>query len=289
VYSPDWSTPDRLRYTVDLARVLARLLPDDVTGGSVSTLPLAWCTAWAPVRRAAVRRNLDLLAEELAGVAEQEGRAVTVGFEPEPGCVVESTQDAARELSDVDYKWLGLCLDTCHLAVAFEEPSEALDRLAAAGLGVVKVQASCALHAEEPSHPDTRAALASFAEPRFLHQTRERAPGGPLAVDDLDEALAPDGPLPGRAPWRVHFHAPLHAEPAAPLATTRDVLQRTLAALLAGPAARTRHVEVETYTWQVLPAAQRPDGPSGLVDGIAAEVGWVRGTFSALGLREVVT
>ncbi|MGW3959496.1 metabolite traffic protein EboE [Amycolatopsis sp. NPDC005003] len=271
VYRPDWATPERTRYTLDLARLLAELMPDDAVRGSVSTLPLGWRTDWR-----GDDGQLDVLAKGLAA----QDRPVRVAFEPEPGCVIETTTQAAALLSEVDKQWLGICLDTCHLAVGFEEPAAALGRLEAAGLEVVKLQASAALEATDPADPVTRAALASFVEPRFLHQSNE---GPPPGADDLDLALA--GGLPGRSPWRVHFHVPLHADPALPLTSTRPVLAAALHELFGGAAARTDHVEVETYTWQVLPDAPADD--AGLVAGIAAELAWTRRELTTLGLEEV--
>ncbi|MEU0537535.1 metabolite traffic protein EboE [Amycolatopsis tolypomycina] len=271
VYRPDWAAPERTRYTLDLARLLAELMPDDAVRGSVSTLPLGWRTEWR-----GDDGQLEVLAKGLAG----QDRPVRVAFEPEPGCVIETTAQAAALLSEVDKEWLGVCLDACHLAVGFEDPAAALGRLEAAGLAVVKLQASAALEAPDPADPSTRAALESFVEPRFLHQSNEGAPPG---ADDLDLALA--GGLPGRAPWRVHFHVPLHADPAPPLTSTRPVLAATLAELFGGGTARTDHVEVETYTWQVLPDAPADD--AGLVAGIAAELDWTRRELTTLGLEEV--
>jgi sugar phosphate isomerase/epimerase len=271
VYRPDWAAPERTRYTLDLARLLAELLPDDAVRGSVSTLPLGWRTDWR-----GDDGQLELLAK---GLAEQD-RPVRVAFEPEPGCAIETTAQAAALLSEVDKDRLGVCLDTCHLAVGFEDPAAALGRLGAAGLDVVKLQASAALEAAAPKDPATRRALESFVEPRFLHQSTEGAPPG---ADDLDLALA--GDLPGEAPWRVHFHVPLHADPAPPLTSTRPVLTATLAELFGGATARTDHVEVETYTWQVLPDAPADD--AGLVAGIAAELDWTRRSLLELGLEEV--
>ncbi|HEU5160600.1 MAG TPA: metabolite traffic protein EboE [Streptosporangiaceae bacterium] len=291
VYRPDWTEPARLAYTADLAQVLARLLPDDAAEGSVSSLPLAWRTPWEDEQRRRAREALGELAGRLVKIHAAEGRPVRVGFEPEPGCVVDTTADAVRELAGIDAEWLGVCLDACHLAVAFEEPAAALARLAAAGLPVVKTQASCALEAVRPADPETRAALETAAEPRFLHQVRERAPDGTvLAADDLDAALYGDAAgaaLPAAGPWRVHFHAPVNAETLGPLRTTRPVLVETLRALLGGPRALTRHVEVETYTWSVLPDAARPATRDALVAGIAAELAWTRGQLLALGLEEV--
>jgi sugar phosphate isomerase/epimerase len=290
VYLPDWTEPARLAYTADLAQVLARLLPDDAATGSVSSLPLAWRTPWDGERRRRARDALGELADRLAKIHAADGRTVRVGFEPEPGCVVDTTEDAVRELAGIDTEWLGLCLDACHLAVAFEEPRAALDRLTAVGLPVVKTQASCALEAARPAGPDDRPALETAAEPRFLHQVRERGPAGTVrAADDLDEALAGARALPAAGPWRVHFHAPVHAETLGPLRTTRPVLVETLRALLGGPRALTRHVEVETYTWAVLPDEARPAARDDLVAGIAAELAWTRGQLLTLGLEEVRT
>ncbi|WP_052869203.1 metabolite traffic protein EboE [Streptomyces niger] len=189
---------------------------------------------------------------------------------------------------------IGVCVDTCHLATSFEEPGPALDALHRAGIPVVKTQLSAALHAEHPERAEVRDALNAFAEPRFLHQTRTRtAQGQLLATDDLDEALGNhdrgSGPgLPTGAPWRAHFHVPLHAPPQAPLTSTLPVLQDTLARLV-GPAAppRTHHLEVETYTWQALPPELRPRTRARLADGIAAELALARDLLTDLGLKEL--
>ncbi|WP_428964074.1 metabolite traffic protein EboE [Micromonospora fluostatini] len=286
VYHPDWSTAERTRYTLDLARVLADLLPDDAGRGSVSTLPLAWRTPWDAERADAARRRLDELADGLAAVQRETGRVVRVGFEPEPGCVVESTDQAARLLSGLDPQRLGICLDLAHLACAWEEPAAALARLRAAHLSVVKVQVSAALEAADPTGGADP--LRPWVEPRFLHQTRGPGcahaadPADPAyAADDLDAAL--DARLPG--PWRVHYHVPLHAPPEPPLTSTLPVLRAALRELFAGPTAGCDHLDVETYTWGVLPAARRPGTDAELAGGIAAELAFARDELAAIGLE----
>ncbi|OKI00778.1 xylose isomerase [Streptomyces sp. CB02923] len=305
VYRPDWTEPARLDHTADLARLLAALLPDDVTVGTVSTLPLAWRTDFDGVRDAATRRAtalaaLHTLAGRLDALEELTGRSLRVGLEPEPGCLVETTADAIDALGHGPGEpsgpvpppahRIGVCVDTCHLATSFEDPHTALEALDRARVPVVKAQLSAALHAEHPGHLDVRAALATFAEPRFLHQTRTRPPGGRLcATDDLDEALAGEagGGLPVTAPWRAHFHVPLHAPPEPPLTSTLSVLRDTLALLVGGPVPRTHHLEVETYTWQALPPGLRPRSRSRLADGIAAELALARDLLADLGLKEL--
>ncbi|MGV9526063.1 metabolite traffic protein EboE [Streptomyces cellulosae] len=286
VYKPDWADPERLEHTAALARVLAGLLPDDVTEGSISTLPLAWRTAYDDERAETARTALRTLAERLDALEELTGRSVRVALEPEPGCVVETTRDAIAPLTAVGHDRIGICVDTCHLATSFEDPGTALDDLARAGVPVVKSQLSAALHAEQPHVPEVREALAAFAEPRFLHQTRTRTAAGLRGTDDLDEALTGDA-LPDAGPWRSHFHVPLHAAPAAPLTSTLPVLTSVLTRLVGGPHPLTRHLEVETYTWQALPPELRPRGRAQLADGIAAELTLARDLLTDLGLKEL--
>ncbi|MET8288476.1 metabolite traffic protein EboE [Streptomyces sp. NPDC005132] len=286
VYRPDWADPERLAHTTALARVLAQLLPDDITEGSVSTLPLAWRTAYDDDRAARARAALTTLAERLDALHELTGRSLRVGLEPEPGCTVETTADALAPLTAIGHDRIGICVDTCHLATSFEDPHTALDALTEARVPIVKSQLSAALHAEHPRLPEVRAALAAFDEPRLLHQTRTTTATGLRGTDDLGEALTGDA-LPDTTPWRAHFHVPLHAPPAAPLTSTLPVLKAALTRLVGGPHPLTRHLEVETYTWQALPPELRPRTRAQLVDGIAAELTLARDLLTDLGLKEL--
>ncbi|MER7516619.1 metabolite traffic protein EboE [Streptomyces sp. NPDC126499] len=286
VYQPDWTRPERLAHTTDLARLLAALLPDDVTEGSVSTLPIAWRTPFDTRAADLAHTALTTLAERLDALEELTGRSVRIGLEPEPGCTVETVADAIAPLTAVASPRIGICLDTCHLATSFEDPHTALAALTAAGIPVAKAQLSAALHAEHPHLPEVRRALAAFDEPRFLHQTRTLTAAGLRGTDDLPEALA-GAALPDSTPWRAHFHVPLHAPPEPPLTSTLPVLRDTLALLVGGPTPRTRHLEVETYTWQALPPERRPRTRARLADGIAAELTLARDLLTDLGLKEL--
>ncbi|WP_433085303.1 metabolite traffic protein EboE [Dactylosporangium sp. CA-052675] len=279
VYFPDWADPARLRYTLDLARILVDLMPDDAARGSISTLPLGWREPWDGPQAARVGRALDALAQGLAGLEALTGRAVRVAFEPEPGCVIENTLQATVHLARVDRHWLGVCVDLAHLACQWEDPVAAVQRLARAGLPVVKVQVSAALEVADPA--GAREVVARYAEPRFLHQTRTA--GCRHSYDDLDEALA--SAEAGGEPWRVHYHVPLHAEPEPPLRSTTPVLRAGLGVLVGGPVAACDHLEVETYTWGVLPAERRPESARELAHGMAAELAWTRDTLHDLGLK----
>jgi len=271
VYHPDWTTTERLSYTLDLACVLADLLPDDAARGSISTLPLGWRDPWNAAMADLAARRLDELATGLAALESATGRIVRVGFEPEPGCVIETTEQAVTFLEKADTDRLGICLDLAHLACAWERPADALRTLRRAGLPVVKVQVSAALETADPG------ALHEYAEPRFLHQTRNAAGA---AADDLDNAF--QRRLPG--PWRVHYHVPLHISLAEPLATTTPVLREALVELVGGPQPLCDHFDVETYTWSVLPPALRPQNPEQLAAGIAGELDFARTELRELGV-----
>ena len=298
VYHPDWCTPERQAYSLQLAEILAALLPAGVDEATLSTLPIAHRDEVPGDPAAFIARACDALcrtAAALADLADRSGRRVRLCLEPEPGALLETTGDAIRWWTE----WLpagvertgvpaaaveahlGLCLDTCHQAVVFEDPDWSLAALAAAEVPVGKVQLSSALEVAAPDSWEGRTALARFAEQRFLHQVRAVDGAGALVgVDDLYPDLAGLEALPADRPWRVHFHVPIHREVVGAVGTTRGFLQGALAQLVAAGRPLPQ-LEVETYTWSVLPDQERPDGPGALIAGIAAELAWARAELGA--------
>ena len=279
VYLPRWGEADRTAHTLSCARVLAALLPPGGEG-SVSTLPLGWREPWTDEDDEAATAALVHVGRELRRLARSTGRTVRLAIEPEPGCVLDSVEDTVAWLSartgdpdagGIDAEHVGLCLDTCHLATSFADPAGAVRAVRAAGLRVFKLQASAALELPDPRDEAGRAALAAYAEPRYLHQVRARGGDGVVAVDDLSDVDAV-GALPTSGPWRVHVHMPLHLAPRAPLRSTTEVL--LAAATELGTELEGIDVDVETYTWSVLPG--EVPSRTQLVSGIASEVGWAR-------------
>jgi len=242
VYWPHWAQDDRREYTLGLARLLAKLLPDDVADGSISTLPLGWREGWDDATQDAALRALADLAVELEEIEHATGKKIRLALEPEPGCTVETIAQACDAIGGLAPDWIGVCLDACHLAVQFEDPVEAVALLAAKNVPIVKTQVSSALRVPAPGAPEGRELLARFDEPRFLHQVRECVNSHVEGTDDLPEALG--GGLPAQREWRVHFHVPVNAADH----TTQEELDATLAALAGGAVPLTRHFEVETYT-----------------------------------------
>lgn len=289
VYRPDWTTAERVRHTKDCATVLADLLAPGANG-SISTLPLGWREGWDAAADARAEANLADVRDHLAALRDETGRTIRIGIEPEPGCILDDVADVVAWLGVrpqlTEDGLIGVCLDTCHLAVSFADPAAAVAAVAAAGIRIVKVQASVALEVTDPSHPAAAAALAPFAEDRYLHQVRAGDASGVVrAADDLPDALAAlgaagvaDDAWPVDRPWRVHVHIPLHATPRAPLRATTEVLQAAVSAVLDTPGGGDAHLDVETYTWSVLPPSLQP--PT-LVEGIADELRWAQVHLSA--------
>jgi hypothetical protein len=281
VYLPDWSVPARRDYTLGCGRLLATLLPEGASG-SISSLPLGFKGhAHAPGFEAAAIGQLIDVARAFARIRADSGRTLRLALEPEPLCLLETTAEALGFFSRLWHaaaavgaeeevrRHVGLCYDVCHQAVEFEDAADAIGRLTAAGVTIAKVQISSALELDRPFDADARAALARYAEPRYLHQTFARLPDGRIvAVADLtaDHALAPPDEWLTAAAWRVHFHVPVDAERIGSLGTTRGELVRALDAI--GRLSDRPDLEVETYTWPVLPGS----GADGIVAGISREL-----------------
>lgn len=276
VFEPTWAEPARLEYTLDLAAILAELLPDHVTHGSISTLPLGP----ASVDRGRARAGLARAADGMLELSVRTGRAIALAIEPEPGAGFERADGLAVWLGDLVSEpqrvgSLGICLDCCHAAVVGEDPAAAFAAMSAAGVRCPKIQISSALIATRPDLEAVRERLAELHEPRFLHQVRSDL-GGAM---DLPEALTS---LDRSTPWRIHFHVPVHRDEVADLETTRSSIRPVLAAALAAPGPLP-HLEIETYTWNVLPPGERPDGDAGLVEGISRELAWTLDLLAELG------
>lgn len=306
VYLPDWRDRVRLEYTNRLARILARLMPEDAAlEGSISTVPGAFRAA---VRSSGdVRRMAEMMLRSVAylhRLREQTGKTITLALEPEPCCFLETTDDVvaffeghifsqeglgtlARELGltrgqaeRVARKHLGICCDACHVAVEFEDPSEVLDRLEAAAIRILKVQISSALRLrfrEGDGSPERT--LRPFAEETYLHQVVETSGRGVVRYQDLPQALDREAEFrehgagsPGiRKEWRVHFHVPIFLSRMSGFDTTQDDLAALLLRLKSKPACP--YLEVETYTWDVLPRRYKTLDTT---DAIARELAWAR-------------
>lgn len=306
VHAPDWRTSERVAYTKRLVRILAHLLPKGTDGG-ISTNPLSY-KPWfgAGVEEAAwvqMTAHIVEVAEALVEVRRTAGKTIHLDIEPEPDGLIENSTEMVAFFEDrlllsgtpmladalgctrgeaeaLLRDHVRVCWDTCHAAVAFEESADVRARYEAAGLGVGRVQISSALEVPLPTEPDVRqrlaGALAPFAESVYLHQVGQRSRDGSLrAFPDLDVALAHIGDLEAET-WRIHFHVPIFAEDFGLFGSTQESIVQTLRLLHERPF--TRHLEIETYTWDVLPPSlKRP-----LAEMTRREFEWVQETLALL-------
>lgn len=290
VYQPDWSTPQRLAYTNLLFEILSQLVPPDVEG-SVSTLPggfKEYCQHPEITRQ--IRANLWHCVQHIAHVSAQTARKLHLGIEPEPLCLLETTGetlhffDRLRAEHHHDPRideFLGVNYDTCHLAIEFEEAAHALGLLQQHKIKLSKVHLSNALRVTPT--PAARESLSAYAEDIYLHQTVVRREDGARVIyRDLKDALAyePVPAVPEASEWRIHFHIPLHSPPTDRFGNTADHLLQTLDVLAADPA-RCPHLEMETYTWEVLPEEMKNRS---VVDQLVAEYEWTLAALKERGL-----
>ena len=303
VYVPDWTTKERLDYTKLLFDLLAQLLPAGIEG-SVSTVPCGFkMLVTTSEELKSIRDNLWRCVEHIARLSAQTGRKLHLGLEPEPLCLLETTGEVAQFFDRMRAEHrndprladhLGVNYDTCHLAVEFEEPQNAIPFLQQHGIKLSKLHLSSAL-ALSPTREACQA-LATFADDVYLHQVVVRHANGSRTVYlDLDDALACEHPTveehleatpqsalptPHSDEWRVHFHVPLHSPPTAMFGNTTGHIAGVMDLLQADPGLCS-HLEMETYTWEVLP----PEFKSrDVVEQLAAEYEWTLGRLAERGL-----
>ena len=291
VYKPDWTNPERVEYTKRLFDILAEIAPAE-SGGSVSTVPCSFKEFINTGEQVeAMRRNVWDVVEHIDALSEKTGKDLHLGLEPEPLCYLETTSEMIRfyrQLRDDRpgddrlSRRLGINYDACHLAVEFEEAANALGSLIAEGVRISKLHFSSALKVCPSA--ETLGGLAGFAEDIYFHQVVANGADGSLArYRDLPDALAAAarGETSGDTEWRIHFHVPLHCPPTALFDTTADQLQRVIETLAANPAICS-HIEMETYTWEVLPGELKQRD---VVDQLAGEYDWTLAKLAEQGIH----
>jgi sugar phosphate isomerase/epimerase len=297
VYAPDWRDETRVAYTLDLVAILSRLLPAGLDGG-VSTAPLSY-KAWMPAADThgwdTVTVNVARVADVLYRLRRDRGMVIHLDIEPEPDCSIETSEETVaffeRWLLPVGGAYLmrslGLneaeahaalrehirvCFDCCHAAVEYEDPIAAIARLQQAGLQIGRIQLSSALRVTMPrgdgALTEITGRLRPFADSTYLHQTIARRGEHLEHFPDLADALTACHGDCG-SEWRIHFHVPLFTRTYDGLESTQDDVRTVLRAVRHSHI--TTHLEIETYTWDVLPASLKID----LLDSIGREYEWV--------------
>ena len=269
VHAPDWTSQDRVNYTRRLIDILSQILPDDLSEGGISTSPLSYKYWWDNRSAACAQATMELLklVPYLAQTEQKTGKWIHIDIEPEPDGLLENHREFVDWYTDmlipfaitagVPEEWvrrhIHICFDVCHYGVSFDKPAESLQELAAKNISIGKIQISSALRIDLRNQALERIeSLKQYEEPTYLHQVKALKKDGSYdQFKDLSEALEQfkEGVY---DEWRVHFHVPLFLDSYGLLNSTQAEISETLSYHQSYNV--TRMMEIETYTWGVLPA-----------------------------------
>ncbi|HLT51229.1 MAG TPA: metabolite traffic protein EboE [Arenibacter sp.] len=296
VHAPDWTTGERLAYTKRLFDQLTFLLPEGISGG-ISTSPISY-KHWHSSEEALVptfiqgARNMVEIVLQLIEIEKNTGKHLHLDIEPEPDGMLENsdgvlhfyqtyllplgTKEIGKRLGYSEslateriLSHIKICYDTCHFSLAYEDPEYTLDKFKKAGIGVGKIQISSALKIlfKEGENEEIWQSLSRFNEPIYLHQVTEKVNGKVSTVSDLPQVLTERKTA---TELRAHFHVPIFLERYEQLYATQDQILKVLEYLKKDQFSDT--LEIETYTWDVLPADLKLE----LSESIIREINWLK-------------
>ena len=296
VHSPDWTTEERLVYTQRLFEQLAELLPEGMTGG-ISTSPISykhWHDSKEKKKKAftAGAKNLAEIALQLIEIESEKGMYLHLDIEPEPDGLLENSDEVVefyerylipivtqifkertslptKHIHNAIKRYITVCYDICHFSLAYEEPEYTFKKFKNAGLNIGKIQVSAALKiiSDAADSSGIWEALAQFNEPTYLHQVTEQVNGKVKTYNDLPIVLEKRKDF---KELRAHFHVPIFLERFGKLFSTQDHILKVIEYLKQHPISD--HLEIETYTWDVLPKELKRD----LSESIIREIDWLK-------------
>ena len=298
VYEPDWRSEERTTYTKNVADVLADVSPDDVSP-SIQSAPLGFKPrVTGPDVVDSFTDHVIRVCAHLVDVEARTGRVVTLALEPEPYCFLETTDETVEYFTKHIYsgksaeklaklarmpiseahvalrRHVGIVFDICHQAVEFEDIGACLQKLVDAGIPIFKLQEAAALHVPEVTQKIVDV-LKNYSKTIYLTQTVEKKDGKLTRFLNLEDAFAAWEENPGPREWRTHFHVPVFLEDLGPFRTTRFAIEDALRFHKAKPLSR--QLEIETYTWDVLPDNLKTGD---IVDYVCRELDWVKGQLT---------
>lgn len=297
VHAPDWTTEDRLVYTKRLFHQLSELLPEGISGG-ISTSPISY-KYWHKSEEdrinamSAGAKHMLQVAIQLYETESESGKYMHLDIEPEPDGLLENSDEVVHYYTDyllpigipmfmdkLDLdeetaaerikKYLTVCYDICHFSLAFENPKDTFAKFDCNGIRVGKIQVSAALKIlfDKTNASNIWEALEKFNEPTYLHQVTRLNNGKVRTYSDLPELFADKN---NPTELRAHFHVPIFLEEFDYLNSTQDQILDVLEYLREHPKL-SEHLEVETYTWDVLPSHLKSD----LSESIVRELQWLK-------------
>lgn len=295
VHAPDWMTQDRLTYTKRLFQQLAELIPEGMTGG-ISTSPITYkhWHATEKSRENAFTKGAEHLTEivlQLFHIENSTGKYLHLDIEPEPDGLIENSEEVVLffkdylipiatgilqgqiergvdEIEKLVKRYITVCYDICHFSLAYEEPETTFEKFATAGISVGKIQVSAALKIlfNQTDEDAIWESLSRFDEPTYLHQVTEKVHGKVKTYNDLPMVLKQRNKF---TELRAHFHVPIFLEQFGKLYSTQDHILKVIDYLKTNTVSE--HLEIETYTWDVLPKELKRD----LSESIVREINWL--------------
>jgi sugar phosphate isomerase/epimerase len=298
VYEPDWRSEERTQYTMNVASIVADIAPKDVNP-SIQTSPLGFKPrVTGPDVVESYTTNVLRVAKHLVDLEQKTGVTVTLGLEPEPYCFLETTDETVNYFTNHLYagksvekfakmsglpiseamfalrKHVGIVYDICHLAVEYEDITQSLQKLVDGGVPIVKLQEAAALQIPEVTKEAVET-LKRYSKTIYLTQTIENKDGKLTKYLNVDDAIAAWEKSPSPREWRTHIHVPVFLDDLGPFRTTRFAIADALKFHKQKPLSR--HLEVETYTWDMLPDSLKTGD---IVDYVCRELDWVRGELA---------
>ena len=294
VYEPDWRSDERAVYTMQVADILAEVAAPGVEP-TIQSPPLGFKprVTGADVVSEYTRQVVRTVAH-LVKLRERTGRLVRLALEPEPACFLETTEEAVEYFTNHLYaepavaslakqaglsggeaqsalsEHLGMVYDICHQAVEYEDIGASLRLLADRGIPVFKLQEAAAVRVPEVTQAMVDA-LRQYADTVYLTQTVEKRNGELTRYLNLEDAFDAWERDPGPREWRTHFHVPVFLDDLGDFKTTRFAIEDALAFHRENKLSP--HLEIETYTWDVLPEHLKTGD---IVDYVTTEIEWVR-------------
>ena len=296
VHAPDWTTKERVVYTKRLFEQLAELIPEGISGG-ISTSPITYkyWHATEALQKKALEKGAGHLAEivlQLIDIENSTGKYLHLDIEPEPDGLIENSYEVlsffqhylvpiatrilkdrigkdAEEAEKLIKRYITICYDICHFSLAYEEPEDTFKKFKEAGIRVGKIQVSAALKIlfDEQDRDAIWESLTRFDEPTYLHQVTELVDGKVKTYNDLPIVLEQRKDF---SELRAHFHVPIFLEQFGKLHSTQDHILKVVDYLKKHEVSE--HLEIETYTWDVLPKELKRD----LSESIIREIKWLK-------------
>ena len=304
VHHPDWSTTERFNYTKRLITILAELLPENISG-SISTSPITY-KYWhktdkdiETITQKATESFIEITCH-LIEIKQKTGKNIHLDIEPEPDGLLETSHESityfnsklipygvpvisrrfnfsAGKSEKVIKDHLQICMDICHFAVGYESPATVIQKFKEHDIKIGKLQISAALSSGKLTIENKdiiTSELDTFDEPVYLHQAVIKDKSGSLThYKDLGEALQAINSSSDEI--RTHYHVPVFTDTYHHLCSTQSEIKEPLAIWKETPF--TDHLEIETYTWSILPKELQLDP----IDTIVREIDWVKQELSS--------